>query len=108
VIRHGAGVVRELSGYQPGMAIAGVASFWVLRDVFKSFSDAKPYGTLATAGAYDAYKALRPSETSVELIVSTSITQNNRYLMLNADAYYIEKGEEILFEGCKGNRRRCR
>jgi hypothetical protein len=108
VISHGSAIDYELNGYQPGMAIAGVASYWVLRDVFKSLSHSNRYTGAATAGVFDGYKALNPSETSVELIVSTSITQNNRYLMLNADSYYIEKGEEILFEGCKGNRRRCR
>lgn len=108
VIRHGAAIDHELSGYQPGMAVAGVASFWVLRDVFKSLSHSNRYTGAAVAGTFDGYKALSPSETSVELIISTSITQNNRYLMLNADSYYIKKGEEILFDGCKGNRRRCR
>ena len=108
VIRHGAAIDRELSGYKPGMAVAGVASFWVLRDIFSDFSHSNRYAGAAATGAFELYNALTPSETSVELIVSTTMTKNNQYLMLNADSYYIEKGEEILFEGCKGNRRRCR
>lgn len=108
VIRHGQAIDLEMSGYKPGMLAAGVASFWVLRDVFRGSSSASSrYGSVAVAGAYDAYQALSPGETPVELILTTSITSNNRYVMLNADAYYIEKGEEWLFEGC-GNRRRCR
>lgn len=107
VIRHSRAIDLEVSGYKPGMLAAGVASFWVLRDIFKSGSQSGSYGSVAIAGGYDAYRALNPGETPVELILTTSITNKNRYVMLNADAYYIEKGEEWLFDGC-GTRRRCR
>ncbi|WP_036299698.1 hypothetical protein [Methylotenera sp. L2L1] len=110
VIRHASSFDPKSLGYQPGMATGGVAGFWVLRDALKyGFSTAFAMGSVAVAGAYDGYKAVNPGETGVELLVSTSIIYKNRYVMLNADAYYIEKDEAWLFEGCKGkNRRICR
>lgn len=108
LIRHGYAIDMQTSGYKPGMLTAGVASFWVLRDVFSSGSNlSRAAATTALAGGYDAYQHGSADETPVELILTTSITQHNKYLMLNADAYYIEKGEELLFQGCDG-KRRCR
>lgn len=110
VIRHAAAFDPLAFGYKPGMATAGVAGFWVLRDALKSFSfSSAGLSTLALAGAYDGYKATNPGETPVELLISTSIVERERYVMLNADAYYIEQGEAWLFEECKGrNKRLCR
>lgn len=108
LIRHGYAIDPETSGYQPGMLVAGVAGFWVLRDVFSNGSTfSKAAGSTAAAGAYDSYRYLNPRETPIELILTTSITHDDRYLMLNSDAYYIEKGEEFLFQRCNG-RRTCR
>lgn len=108
LIRHGYAIDMQTSGYKPGMLAAGVASFWVLRDVFSSGSNlSRAAATTAIAGGYDSYQHGNADETPIELILTTSITQHNKYLMLNADAYYIEKGEELLFQGCDG-KRRCR
>jgi hypothetical protein len=109
VIRHAAAFDPLTFGYKPGMATASVAGLWVLRDALKSFSFSNAgIGSLAVAGAYDGYKAINPGETPVELLISTSIIECERYVMLNADAYYIEKGEAWLFEECKGrNKRNC-
>lgn len=110
VIRHASFFDPKVFGYQPGLATGGVAGFWVLRDALKyGSSTAFALGSVATAAAYDGYKATNPGETGVELLISTSIIHQDQYVMLNADAYYIEKGEAWLFEGCKGkNRRICR
>ena len=109
VIRHASVFEPDKFGYKPGMATTGMASFWILRDVFETMTTSNALGTVAGAGAYDAYKATNPDETGVEFILTTSIINDDRYLMLNADAYYIEKAEAWLFEGCAGkNRRYCR
>lgn len=110
VIHHASAFDPVAFGYKPGAATAGVAGVWVLREAFRSFSfSSAGLGTLAAAGAYDVHKANNPGETGVELVISTSMTHQDRYVMLNTDAYYIEKGEEWLFEGCKGrSRRNCR
>jgi len=110
VIRHASSFDPQAFGYKPGMATAVVGGFWVLRDVLHYGSTAgAALATVATASAYDSYQAINPGETGVELLISTSIIHDDKYVMLNADAYYIEKGEAWLFEGCKGkNRRQCR
>lgn len=110
VIKHASTFDPQAFGYKPGMATAGVAGFWVLRDALRPGSTSSAIlGTAALALGVDAYNAVNPGETGVELLISTSITHQDRYVMLNADAYYIEKGEAWLFEGCKGKTRRyCR
>lgn len=109
VIKHAAAFEPSLLGYKPGMATLGVTGFWVLRDVFKSLNPVNGLATVGIAGVYDAYKAGNPGETGVELLLTTSITHQDRYVMLNADAYYIENAETWLFEECKGrNRRYCK
>ncbi len=110
VIRHAGAANPEALGYKPGMATAGVSGFWVLRNAVDKWS-ARSFGlaSVAAAGAYDTYKSINPGETSVELLVSTSVVHAERYVMLKTDAYYIEDGEAVLFELCSGkSRRRCR
>jgi hypothetical protein len=106
VIKHASSFEPEKSGYKPGVATAGVTSFWIIRDVFKGLNALNGLGTVAMAGAYDGYQAHNPDETGVELLLTTSITHHDYYVMLNADAYYIENGEAWLFEECKGRSRR--
>lgn len=110
VIHHASSFDPQAFGYKPGMATTGVAGFWILRDALRYGSTTGTViATAATAGAYDYFKSTNPGETGVELLISTSIIHDDKYVMLNADAYYIEKGEAWLFEGCKGkNRRQCR
>lgn len=108
VIRHGASFDPSLFGYKPGMAATGVASFWVLRGLAKSSSSLGiAAATVAGAAGYDTYKATEP--TGVELLLTTSIIQNNQYVIRNTDAYYIEKADAYLFEPCKSRSTRgCR
>ncbi len=108
VIKHAETLNPEEFGYKPGMATVGVTSLWILRDVFEHLNFVNGLATVGMAGAYDAYKAENPGETNVELLLTTSIIHQERYVMLNADAYYIEHAESKLFEPCKGrNRRLC-
>lgn len=110
VIRHGSRVDPAALGYQPGMATAGVAGLWVLRNAATRWSSTGAVaGTIAAAAGYDAYRAVNPGETGVELLVSTTITHADRYVMMEVDAYYIEQGDAYLFDLCSGKqRRRCR
>lgn len=96
VIRHGASFDPRAMGYKPGALSAGVTSFWILRDASTAGLAA---GTIAGAAALDYYNARKP--TDVELLLTTSIVQGNRYLMRNTDAYYIEKADAYLFEPCR-------
>lgn len=108
VIRHGESFDPSLFGYKPGMAATGVAGFWVLRDLARSSSSLGiAAATIAGTAGYDVYKATEP--TGVELLLTTSIIQNNQYVMRNTDAYYIEKADAYLFEPCKSRSTRgCR
>lgn len=110
VIRHASSFDPQSLGYKPGMATAGATGFWVLRDaLLYGSTSGVALATTATGAGTDYYNATNPGETGVELLLSTSIIHDDRYVMLNANAYYIEKGEAWLFEGCKGkSRRNCR
>lgn len=100
VVRHGDAFDPSLFGYRPGMAAAGAGSFWVLRGLAKSSSSTGlAAATIAGAAGYDVYRATEP--TGVELLLTTSIVESDRYIMRNTDAYYIEKGDAYLFEPCK-------
>lgn len=96
VIRHGASFDPKVMGYKPGALTAGVTSFWVLRDAGTIGLAA---GTIAGAAGLDFYNSRKP--TNVELLLTTSILQGNRYLMRNTDAYYIENADIYLFEPCR-------
>jgi hypothetical protein len=98
------------NGYQPGALTGGVAGFWVLRNALEKWSTSSAaVGTIAAAGAYDAYRFDHPLQTGVELLLTTSIVHKDRYLMRNTDAYYVEDADISLFDPCKGkSRRNCR
>jgi hypothetical protein len=100
------------NGYRPGALTGGVAGFWVLRNAVENWSKSSlGMGSIAAAGAYDAYRLNHPEATGVELLVTTSIAHQDRYLMRNTDAYYVEDADISLFdpERCKGkSRRNCR
>lgn len=97
VVRHGASFDPSMFGYKPGMATGGVTAFWVLREGARSISPVA--SAAAVAAGFDTYKALEP--TGVELLLTTSIVQDSRYVLRNTDAYYIEKTDAYLFEPCK-------
>lgn len=104
VVRHGSSFDPSYFGYKPGHAIGGVSAFWVLREASRSVS---PVATAAIAASgFDTYKAIEP--TGVELLLTTSIIHNGRYVLRNTDAYYIEKADAYLFEPCRGSARSCR
>lgn len=108
VIKHSQAFKPFEHGYKPGTLSAGVAGFWILRDVFSGGGTAA-LSSLALAGGVDGYKSKNPGETGVEVLLTTSITNQDRYVMLNTDAYYIENEESRLFEPCKGrNKKLCR
>ena len=93
VIRHAESFDPSARGYTPGVATAGITGLWVLRN-------ASPMNILASAAVgADVYQAFKP--TDVELLLTTSIVQGNRYLMRNTDAYYIENADAYLFEPCR-------
>jgi len=110
VVRHPEPFDPLVAGYKPGMAAATVSGLWILRNAVTRWSSASAAaGTIAMAGGYDAWRATNPGETGAEVLLTTSIVHEDRYVMRITDAYYIEEGEAMLFEACKGRSRRyCR
>lgn len=110
VIRHhlrGEDFDPASNGYRPGALTGGVAGFWVLRNALESWSESSlRMGSIAAAGAYDAYRLSHPNPTGVELLLTTSIVHKDRYLMRSTDAYYVEDADISLFSPCKGRSRR--
>ncbi len=107
VISHAAPFDPSRFGYQPGMAMAGVSGFWILRNAVEKWSaGSAAVATVAAAAAYDGYKFSNPEQTGVELLLTTSIVQNQRYVMRSTDAYYVERGDAALFGACLGKTRR--
>lgn len=110
VIRHPEPFDPLVAGYKPGVATATVSGLWILRNAVTRWSSASAAaGTIAMAGAYDAWRATSPGETGVEVLLTTSIVHEDRYVMRMTDAYYVEQGAAMLYEACKGrSRRHCR
>lgn len=110
VVQH-ASFDPEGAGYKPGMATAGVAGFWILRDAFRTWPGSTlALGTTAAAAGYDSYRAINPGETGVELVLTTSIMQDGLYVMRGTDAYYIEHLDANLYQVCEGKfwKRNCK
>ncbi len=91
------------NGYRPGMLSGGTAGYWVLRNASLGWIAAT---TSVIAGGYDVYRQGNPEPTSVELLLTISVVHNNRYLVRNTDAYYVEDVDVTLFDPCKGKSRR--
>ena len=101
VIKHPSAFDPKLAGYKPGMATVGIAGFWILRDAFRTWpSSSLAVATTSGAAGVDTYQTLNPGETGVELVLTTSISHHDMYLMHATDGYYIEKADAYLFKEC--------
>ena len=104
-VTYEAQVVRHLAGqgnYQPGSVAALAGGIVVAREIAVggASSTAKAVGVAALVAGADllAANARLHSATNTEVIVTTSLVDNNRYLMRKTDVYYIEDAEGIMFE----------
>lgn len=98
-------VVRHLTGqggYQPGTVAAIAGGILVAREIAVSnaSSTAKAAGTAALVAGAEllAANAKLRSATNTEVIVTTSLIDNGRYLMRKTDVYYVEDAEGTMFE----------
>lgn len=104
-VRYEAQVVRHLAGqgnYQPGSVAALAGGILVARQI--ALSNASPNAVAAGATALiagaellGAYAKLR-SATNTEVIITTSLIDNHRFLMRKTDVYYVEDAEGVMFE----------
>ena len=104
-VTYEAQVVRHLAGqgdYQPGTVAALAGGILVAREIAigSASSTAKAVGVSALIAGADllvAHAKLH-SATNTEVIVTTSLIDNNRYLMRKTDVYYVEDAEGVMFE----------
>ena len=104
-VTYEAQVVRHLAGqgdYQPGTCAALAGGILVAREIAigSASSTAKAVGVTALIAGADllvAHAKLH-SATNTEVIVTTSLIDNNRYLMRKTDVYYVEDAEGVMFE----------
>jgi len=104
-VRYEAQVVRHLAGqgdYQPGTVAAIAGGILVAREIAtgNSSSTAKAIGAgalIAGADLLGANAKLR-SPTNTEVIVTTSLIDDSKFLMRKTDVYYVEDAEGAMFE----------
>lgn len=85
--------------YSPGMLTMLTAGVLVARDVALHAAEESLYlGGMAVIGAADlGFGHIAGGPTKTEVIVTTSITANGRYLMRKSDIYYLEDADASLF-----------
>ena len=104
-VTYEAQVVRHLAGqgdYQPGTVAALAGGILVAREIAigSASSTAKAVGVTAVIAGADllAAHAKLHSATNTEVIITTSLIDNNKYLMRKTDVYYVEDAEGVMFE----------
>jgi hypothetical protein len=93
LIRHNLEFDPRKQGYVPGAPTTIGANFWVLRN---AGPQPPPESSEPDPAKEDPRSRMRPS--SVEMLITTSIVDNDQYLQRSTDAYYIEKADTDLFE----------
>jgi hypothetical protein len=81
----------------PGTLTSLAAGIWVIRGIVGSAASAVP-GTLGLTGLADfALGHYAGEATHTELIVTTSVLDNSKYVLRKSDIYYIEDEDTDLF-----------
>lgn len=104
-VKYEAQVVRHLAGqgnYQPGTVAAIAGGILVAREIAVSnaSSTGKAIGATALIAGAELLgaNAKLHSATNTEVIITTSLIDNNRFLMRKTDVYYVEDAEGVMFE----------
>lgn len=105
VIYHRAGV----SNYLPGGAVMLGAGVEVLRNIAES--DLSNHSTIASTlgvtAAIDVARSYITRATNTELILTTTIAENNRFVMRRSDVYYLPDKDINLFIDSVAQRTTC-
>lgn len=103
-VKYEAQVVRHLAGqgdYQPGTVAALAGGILVARQIAVSGASAtgKAVGVTALVAGADllAANVKLHSATNTEVIITTSLIDNNRFLMRKTDVYYVDDAEGVMF-----------
>ena len=89
----------ERPNYSPGMLTMLTAGVLVARDIaLYAPTESQMLGGLALVGLADlGFGHLAGGPTKTELIVTTSITADDRFVMRKSDIYYLEEVDASLF-----------
>lgn len=90
----------EVPQYRPGALTALAASVFVARSIGISddtSTDAMWLAGVAAAGLADAAKGYVAMPTKTEVVVTTTIEENNRFVLRRSDIYYVPDGDANLF-----------
>ncbi len=96
MIVHKASLDPRSEGFLP-IATIGTSGAWVLRNAAVHNSVSLAAGTTIAAAAIFDYMRTQVWPTDVELLITTSIIDDDQYKQRSTDAYYIEKAEAELF-----------
>jgi hypothetical protein len=97
LVRHGSNRYAHL----PGSLTVLTAGVWVFRDLAWSSSGALPASLLMAGLADWGMGYLAGGATPTELVVTTSILEDGRYVMRRSDIYYLEDTDLALFVDAK-------
>ena len=104
-VKYEAQVVRHLAGqgnYQPGTVAALAGGILVAREIAVGNASytGKAIGVAALVAGAELLgaNAKLHSATNTEVIITTSLIDNHRFLMRRTDIYYVEDAEGAMFE----------
>lgn len=104
IIGHGASTPQ----YIPGTLTALAAGVKVIHNIDKHMSYANGWATgIGLAALADFGIGHLAEATRTELIITTTITENNRYIMHRSDIYYVPDGDVNLFTQRISHRSSC-
>lgn len=85
--------------YHPGLLTALATGVYVARIIGESdiSRDAKGLLAVGAFGAIDAAAGYITLATRTEVVVTTTIEENNRFIMRRSDIYYVPDGDASLF-----------
>lgn len=94
IIGHGA----RTPHYVPGALTALAAGVKVIHNISENMSDSSQWAAgIGLAVLTDVAASNLSSPTRTELIVTTTISENNRYIMRRSDIYYVPDADAQLF-----------
>lgn len=94
VIEHRANMPK----YRPGLLTSLAAGVTVIHNISENLSNANQVAAgIGLAALVDVGAGHLASATRTELIVTTTITENNRYIMRKSDIYYVPDADAQLF-----------
>lgn len=100
-VRYQARVIihSEAPQYRPGLLTALAAGVFAGRSIAQSdlSRDAQGLLGIAATGAVDLAAGYVPRATKTEVVVTTTIEENNRFVLRRSDIYYVPDGDANLF-----------